>query len=73
MNPAIDLVMLCALVELKESGPLDFQLVVMNLINPDLLSILTALCPVQLQLESILYRLGIDSFVILCLFVIFVS
>jgi hypothetical protein len=48
INPAIDLVMLCALVELKESGSLGFQLVVLNLINlvgssPDLLSVLTAL------------------------------
>jgi hypothetical protein len=47
--------------ELKESGPLGFQLIVLNLINrvvsaPDLLSNLTALCPVQLQLESILYE-----------------
>ena len=69
INPAIDLVMLCARGELKESGPLGFQLIVLNLINrvvsaPDLLSNLTALCPVQLQLESILYKLGIDSFVI---------
>jgi len=33
INPAIDLVMLCALAELKESGPLGFQLVVLNLID----------------------------------------
>ena len=69
INPAIDLVMLCALGELIKNGPLGFQLIVLNLINlvgsaPHLLLVLTALCPVQLQLESILYKLGIDSFVI---------
>jgi hypothetical protein len=35
INPAIDLVMLCARGELKESGPLGFQLIVLNLINSD--------------------------------------